>query len=231
VPYGCWAFSFTAPTDHHGSLTAPTPSGGDTALACDSSHFEVPGTTGAAVAVSYTFREYQPSLKVTATPVTGDTALTSVQLTATDGGATTYRNAVPFTPATTATPLGFWVAPDVTVHASVTTGKPAWPGDSTTMTAAAPSGTIALTELSASVKVTVSAADASPVNKATVTLTAPTGLTAPAPQDTNSSGVVRFTVPYGSGWTASAVKGALSGGPSAAFDTGATEADIAITVS
>ncbi len=232
VPYGCWAFSFTAPNDHYGTLSTPTPAGGDTDLPCAGSQFEVPGTTGAGVAVAYTFSEYQPSLKVTANPTSGDTALTSVELTATDGGSTTYRSAVPFTVAGTATPLGFWVAPGVTVHASVATGQDAWPAGSTTMTSTSPSGTITLTELSASVKVTVTAlADGSPVNKATVTLTAPAGLTAPAPADTDASGVVTFTVPYGTGWSASATKGALAGSTSTTFDTGATQAAVTITVS
>jgi hypothetical protein len=90
--------------------------------------------------------------------------------------------------------------------------------------------TIALTELAATIKVTVTlTADGTAVNNATVALTAPSGLTAPANKSTNASGVTTFTVPYGTGWTATATKGALTG-TSTSFDTGATEADVPISI-
>jgi hypothetical protein len=228
VPYGCWAFSATSAMNHYGTLGAPTTSTTDTTLNCGAGFFPVPGTGSAGVSVNYTLSEYQPSLTVTATPVAGDTALTTVALTATDGGTTTYLSATPFTVGGP-TPLGFWVPPSVTVHASVTTGDVAWPGGSTTMSNAT-NKTIALTELAATIKVTVTlTADGTAVSGATVALTAPSGLTAPANKSTNASGVATFTVPYGTGWTAKATKGALTG-TSTSFDTGATEADVPISI-
>jgi hypothetical protein len=178
--------------------------------------------------------EFQPSLTVTADPAPGDQALTSVSLTA-SGPSGAYFTDLPFSVATGSSPaptaLNLWVDPTVTVTAAVSTGSAVWPGATTSMTNSLPSGTIALSEKRATVKVTVERSDASTVAGAHVDLNVPagSGFTPPAQATTDGSGVVTFTVPYGSGWTAAATAGTLSG-TSAPFDTGSNEADVTVTI-
>ena len=240
VPTGCWTFSLTLPANHYGSLTHSTlPS--DSKLSCTTGQIAVSGVPSTNVTAGYTIAEYQPTLAITATPISGDTAISNVTLTATDGGTTTYLNGQTFSVSATATPLGFWVASGVTVHANVTSGAAGWPNDGTTMTAASPDGSITLAEKSATVKVTVTQASTA-VEGAEVTLHEPSGMhfTGTTVDTTGADGTVTFTVPYGSGWSASATytdtggthySGSTTSTLPGGFTTDATEADVSIAVS
>jgi hypothetical protein len=231
VPYGCWTFSFTAPANHFGELSGPSPasSASDGTLTCGAGQFLVPGTAGGAVDLDYSFAEYQPTLTITVSKASSDPDPTLTVTAAKQGdSSTTYQPAA--VAIGTATSLGFWVAPDVNVDLSVSTGATStWPtGGSATVSSAAPDATINLVEYT---PVVVTVQDAlGPVSGAAVTFTSATGALNIGPNSTDAQGHLSISIPYERDWVAHATTSGGESGQSTQFSTSAGETDVSISV-
>ena len=159
---------------------------------------------------SYTLDEFQVGLHVVlaklSTDPNPDSPPTSVALSVTDGTNTVYTNDM-FPVGGTAPSATFWGAAGATYSSSIpTTGTGAPPVDwqpaSQTFTSANPSRDITLTEVGATVTITIASAPAYNNGAATIALTDPTtGITyagTPSPDATpNNGGTVTYSnVPF-----------------------------------
>jgi hypothetical protein len=229
VPYGCWTFTVSAGFGHFGSLSAPTSgSASDGTLSCDTGQFLVSGTPGGDVSVGYSYDEYQPVLTVTADKATSDPAPTlTVSATKHGDSSTSYPAAA--VSVGTATPLGFWVAPDTGVDLSVSTDDlTVWPGGTATATSTSPSVTVALVEIT-EVVVTVKDASGNAVSGAAVTLTSAGRDLSIGPTDSDANGQVSIAIPYATDWIAHAQLSPASG-QSAPFATSSATTDVSVTL-
>lgn len=213
VPFGDWTLKIPLPAGHYGAVTPSNTSGGPamtcgttSPITCTSGTVAVSGdaSSSSAVALNYDLDEYQPSVAVTAAALALDTAPTTVTVKVgsfyTDPSFPVSTGAVP-TPAL----LPVWVQGGQRITASV--GTPGWIDQSFAATAAAPSATIALTEVGAVVTVKLATSPAFPGN-ATISLVPPAGslgISAPATLSAGQGGSVSFSgIPYAVGWKAHA---------------------------
>lgn len=204
VPAGCWSFTLTNPSGHYGQLapeTMPTASG----LTCSAGQIAVTQTASTDVAASYTLDEYQPGVALTLNnnktldPTPADVAVTVTV----KAGSTTYYSgsqSVPAAGLTTTLPVWVSGSPQLTI---TPTGA-GWSVDkpTTKISGATPTATTGITELGATVTVTLS----DKANGVSVSLAPPSGSTfgTPTAVKTTGGGKAEFTdIPYGT-WTASA---------------------------
>jgi hypothetical protein len=223
VPFGCWTFTVTLPGGHYGTISQTTGSG-----SC-STGFEVPSTGSQPVESDFQLSEYQPQVQVTLTAIDGDTAPSTVTITASTGSGNPDYVDHAFPVSATAAALPIWVTGTQTVSLSV--DRDGWPGDQATISSDAPIAALTSTEqgVSVSVQVTVNGAALSGSQKAVVQLLPPSGISYSTKLDANAAnGTVTFTgVPAVAGWQAKATLVGPSvtsspSGVSALFDVTAT---------
>ncbi len=244
MPFGDWRVSVTLPVGHLGVLSGTNPSltctvtDVNTATACVGSALTVPGTGSPSTPVTtgYTLDEYRVGLSVVATKLASDPNVQvpgTVHLSVADGARTVYTQDA-FTVSATApgTPTDrFWGRTNRTYDTS-TTGFPAnWNATDVTLTAAAPRTPVALDEIGASVRVTVTGFGTA--TSATVVLVPPagSGMSAPAAHDVTPA-APSFTfedVPFGAGWQAKATAGARTV-TSTAFTVDASVPTVTVTL-
>ncbi len=244
VPFGDWRVSMTLPTGHLGVLSGSNPSltctvtDVNTATPCVGSPLTVPGngSPSTPVTTGYTLDEYRVGLSVVAHKLGTDpnaSVPTGVHLSVLDGARTVYsQDAFTVSAAAPATPTdAFWGRNNRT-YATATTGFPAnWTAPQVTLSEAAPRTPVALNEIGASVRVTVTGFGTA--TSASVVLLPPagSGMSAPAAHDV-TPGAPSFTfddVPFGAGWRAQATAGARVG-TSSAFTVDSSVPTVTVTL-
>lgn len=228
VPYGCWTFTFTAPTNHYGTLSAPD-NDGSGGLTCATGSFQVPGTGAGTseVDVSYTFTEYQPLIDVTFNNLANDTAPSSlsaaVKLTNSADSSVVYLDDSTATITSGSNALDVWI--DAVATLDVTPALTQWQAVTGTSIPSSASVPITVKEVGGSVTITVKDKDGNSLKNTAltnVTLTpsaSATGITAMtvtgADAKTDANGQVTITgVPVATDWTATATRSTTTTPPS-----------------
>ncbi|SOD70955.1 carboxypeptidase family protein [Jatrophihabitans sp. GAS493] len=215
VPYGCWAVTLANAINHYGtiSLTSAPPTVAQ--LSCADTSVTVPGSGTSEVDARYTLDEEQLELRVNATAVAPDAAITTVALSISAGAG---GSAVP---AFGSFSVGAGGATAVWVkHAAYTvTATPAdtttWPAASTaaltTSRTAATAATVALSEVSGGISLTLTGATSAAHQSVTIAFSDGQGSPKyPTPIDAANNGPIAFSgLPPGT-WTVTATAGALT---------------------